>query len=73
MVLANVDLGFEAYIPKNYIPINRHRMDAYRKIAVARTDEDLEQIRGELADVYGPLHDEVGLLLVGAVESVHAA
>jgi len=60
---AVVDLGFATYIPKNYIPINRHRMDVYRKIAVARTDEDLEQIKGELADVYGSLPEEVGLLL----------
>jgi len=60
---AVVDLGFATYIPKNYIPINRHRMDAYRKIAVARGDEDLEQIRGELTDVYGPMPDEINLLL----------
>ena len=60
---AVVDLGFATYIPKNYIPINRHRMDVYRKIAIARTDEDLGQIRSELADVYGSLPDEVGLLL----------
>jgi transcription-repair coupling factor (superfamily II helicase) len=60
---AVVDLGFATYIPKNYIPINRHRMDVYRKIAVARTDEDLEQIKGELADVYGTVPDEVELLL----------
>ena len=60
---AVVDLGFATYIPKNYIPVNRHRMDVYRKIAVARADSDLEQIQGELADVYGPAPDEVGLLL----------
>jgi len=60
---AVVDLGFATYIPKNYVPINRHRMDVYRKIAVARTDEDLEQIKGELTDVYGSVPDEVGLLL----------
>ncbi len=60
---AVVDLGFATFIPKNYIPINRHRMDAYRKIAVARGDDDLEQIRGELTDVYGPMPDEVNLLL----------
>ncbi len=60
---AIVDLGFATFIPKNYIPINRHRMDAYRKIAVARNDEDLKQIKGELADVYGPVPDEVKLLL----------
>ncbi len=60
---AAVDLGFAAYIPKNYIPISRHRMDVYRKIAVARSDEDLEQIRGELTDVYGTAPEEVGMLL----------
>jgi len=38
-------------------------MDVYRKIAVARTGEDLKQIEGELADVYGPVPDEVKLLL----------
>jgi transcription-repair coupling factor (superfamily II helicase) len=60
---AVIDLGFATYIPKNYIPVNRHRMDAYRKIAVAKGDEDLEQIKGELTDVYGPMPDEVKLLL----------
>ncbi|MHC4331646.1 MAG: transcription-repair coupling factor, partial [Planctomycetota bacterium] len=33
---AVVDLGFATYIPKNYVPIDRHRMDVYRKIAVAK-------------------------------------
>jgi len=60
---AVIDLGFATYIPKNYIPINRHRMDVYRKIAVAKVDEELEQTRGELADVYGPVPEEVELLL----------
>ncbi len=60
---AVLDLGFATYIPKNYVPIDRHRMDVYRKIAVARGDEDLEQIKSELADVYGPVPDEVELLL----------
>ena len=60
---AVVDLGFAAYIPKNYIPIDRCRMDVYRKIAVARCDEDLKQMEGELSDVYGPVPEEVKLLL----------
>jgi transcription-repair coupling factor (superfamily II helicase) len=58
-----IDLGFATYIPKNYIPIDRHRMDTYRKIAVSRTPADLQQIESELTDVYGPLPDEVRLLL----------
>ncbi len=60
---AVVDLGFAAYIPKNYIPIDRLRMDAYRKIAVARTGEDLKQLESELADVYGPVPEEAELLV----------
>jgi len=38
-------------------------MDIYRKIAVTKTTEDLKQIESELADVYGPVPDEVELLL----------
>jgi transcription-repair coupling factor (superfamily II helicase) len=60
---AVVDLGFATYIPKNYIPADRQRMDIYRKIAVARCDEDLRQLESELADVYGPVPEEVKLLL----------
>jgi transcription-repair coupling factor (superfamily II helicase) len=60
---AVLDLGFTTYIPKNYIPLDRHRMDAYRKIAVARTADELIQVENELADIYGPLPDEVKLLL----------
>jgi len=60
---AVLDLGFTAYIPKNYIPLERYRMDAYRKIAVARTADELKQAESELADIYGPVPDEVKLLL----------
>jgi transcription-repair coupling factor (superfamily II helicase) len=38
-------------------------MDTYRKIAVTKTTEDLKQIEGELADVYGPLPDDAKLLM----------
>jgi transcription-repair coupling factor (superfamily II helicase) len=60
---AVIDLGFAAYIPKNYIPSDRYRMNIYRKIAITKTTEDLKQIESELADVYGPLPDDVELLL----------
>jgi transcription-repair coupling factor (superfamily II helicase) len=60
---AAIDLGFATYIPKNYIPIDRQRMDAYRRIAVTRNIDDLRQIRDEFMDVYGPIPDEVNMLL----------
>ena len=60
---ANIDLGFVAYIPKNYIPADRHRMEVYRKIAVARNEDDVRQIKDELADVYGPIPQEAEMVL----------
>jgi len=59
----NIDLDLAGYIPKSYIPAERYRMDAYRKIAVARTPDDLAQIKTELADVYGPIPEQVQSLL----------
>ncbi len=58
-----LDLGFVAYIPKNYIPSDRHRLEVYRKIAVARIADDLKQIAAELADVYGQVPAEIETLL----------
>ena len=58
-----IDLGFTTYIPKNYVPLDRQRMDIYRRIAVAKSADDLKQIESELDDIYGPHPDEVGLLL----------
>jgi transcription-repair coupling factor (superfamily II helicase) len=60
---AIIDLGFATYIPKSYIPSDRYRMDIYRKLAVTKTAEDLKRIASELADVYGPVPDDVELLL----------
>jgi transcription-repair coupling factor (superfamily II helicase) len=73
LATTTIDLGFPAYIPKNYIPIERHRMDAYRKIAVARTPADLEQIQAGLADVYGPVPDEAKVLIELAELRIAAA
>jgi len=60
---ATIEIGFDTFIPRNYIPIDRHRMDIYRKLAVARTAADLEQLRNELSDVYGPLPQQMQSLL----------
>ena len=59
----NIDLGFAAYIPKNYIPADRIRLDVYRRIAVAKQAEELSHLETELADVYGPPAEETKSLL----------
>ncbi len=58
-----MDLGFSTYIPKSYIPSDRQRMDVYRRIAVAGNERDLGRLGEELADLFGPVPDEVRMLL----------
>ncbi|MBN2133240.1 MAG: hypothetical protein JW741_27320, partial [Sedimentisphaerales bacterium] len=73
MPTTTIDLGFAVSIPKNYIALDRQRMDVYRKIAVARTVADVRQIEAELSDVYGPLPDDVTRLLEIAELRIAAA
>jgi transcription-repair coupling factor (superfamily II helicase) len=68
-----IDLGLPAYIPKDYIPSDRNRMEAYRKIAAAKIPDDIKQIESELADVYGPIPDDVKTLLQIAEIKILAA
>ncbi len=60
---ANIDLKTNAFIPKNYIPSDRQRMDVYRKIAVAKNDSDVEQLTKELNDIYGRMPEQLEVLL----------
>ena len=52
-VSVTIDLPVEASIPVEYIDSDKLRLEAYRKLAEARTDEDLEELREELTDRYG--------------------
>jgi len=48
-----IDLPLDAYIPKAYIADENLRLEAYRRVAGARTQEDLDEVRSELVDRYG--------------------
>lgn len=58
-----VDLGFSTYIPKSYIPSDRQRMDVYRRIALAADLPDVDRLKDELADLFGPVPRQVDHLL----------
>jgi transcription-repair coupling factor (superfamily II helicase) len=49
-------------IPDDYIADTGQRLRTYKRIASARSDEELARIRDELADRYGRLPDAVGNL-----------
>jgi transcription-repair coupling factor (superfamily II helicase) len=49
----HVELGLEAYIPRSYIESSRQRMEAYRRLALCGSIEELDQFEHDLADAYG--------------------
>src|SRR6476660_6758467 len=61
-----VELPVDANILHEYIPAERLRLDAYRRIAGALSSADVEAVRDELVDRYGPPGDQVENLLAVA-------
>ncbi|ROP43016.1 transcription-repair coupling factor [Pseudokineococcus lusitanus] len=48
-----VELPVDAHLPHEYVPHERLRLEAYRKLAVAETLEAVQEVRDELVDRYG--------------------
>ncbi len=59
-------------IPEEYIPNSIERMRIYRRIAVAKTPEEVEDIKVEVRDRYGKLPNEVEKLFKYAIIRVKA-
>ncbi|MFF9559444.1 transcription-repair coupling factor [Streptomyces albus] len=61
-----IELPVDAHVPHDYAPGERLRLQAYRSIAAAATEEDIASVREELTDRYGPLPEPVENLLLVA-------
>ncbi|MET7640334.1 transcription-repair coupling factor [Streptomyces sp. NPDC005438] len=61
-----IELPVDAHVPHDYAPGERLRLQAYRAIASANSEEDIKAVREELADRYGPLPEPVENLLLVA-------
>jgi transcription-repair coupling factor (superfamily II helicase) len=61
-----IELPVDAHLPHDYIPGERLRLEAYKRLASAQTDADVESVRAELRDRYGELPTEVENLLAVA-------
>ncbi len=62
--IARLDADVDAYIPGEYVPPEAARIDLHRRIAAARSAEELERLRAELADRFGPPPQVVENLLL---------
>jgi transcription-repair coupling factor (superfamily II helicase) len=58
-----VEIPISAHLSADYVPADRLRLDLYRRLADSRTSADVEQIREELEDRFGPLPKEALELL----------
>ncbi|MCL2780686.1 MAG: transcription-repair coupling factor, partial [Actinomycetia bacterium] len=61
-----VDLPVDANLPHDYLPGERLRLEAYRSLAAAATDEAVDAVRAELIDRFGPIPPPVENLLAVA-------
>jgi transcription-repair coupling factor (superfamily II helicase) len=59
----DIDLPVEAYLDPEYVPDLRHKIDLYRRIAKIDSGQEIEAIREELLDRFGPLPDPAERML----------
>ncbi|MCX3063881.1 transcription-repair coupling factor [Streptomyces beihaiensis] len=69
-----IELPVDAHVPHDYAPGERLRLQAYRAIASANTEDDIAHVREELTDRYGKLPEPVeNLLLVAGLRMLARA
>jgi transcription-repair coupling factor (superfamily II helicase) len=61
--LPEIQLGVSALIPEEYVQDVHQRLVLYKRISLAANTEDIDQIRQEIKDCYGPLPLNVKNLL----------
>ena len=67
-----VELPIDAYLPHDFIPHERLRLEAYKRLADAATNEAVDEVAAELTDRYGTLPAPVEALLAVARFRVRA-
>ena len=67
-----IELPITAHLPEDYVESERLRLEMYKRLAEVRAEGDLEAVREELADRYGPLPTAVETLLEVARFRLHA-
>ncbi|MCC2593591.1 transcription-repair coupling factor [Tessaracoccus sp. OS52] len=66
-----IELPVAAHIPEDYIASERLRLEMYKQIAEIRSSPDIDAVRAELTDRYGPPPESVeGLLAVSRLRNL---
>lgn len=59
----DIDLPVEAYLPEDYVPDLRHKIDLYRRIAKIENASQIKEVRTELRDRFGVLPEPAKRML----------
>ncbi len=58
-----LELPVNAYLPHDYVPAERLRLEMYKRIAACQTEVDIAEVEAELVDRYGPPPEPVQTLI----------
>ena len=58
-----LDLHWRAYLPRDYVPGQKPRIEVYRRLARIRNLKKLEDFRQELRDRFGPIPEQAEWML----------
>ncbi|MGA9874223.1 MAG: transcription-repair coupling factor [Solirubrobacteraceae bacterium] len=58
-----LDVNVNAYIPADYVPYEQAKIDVHRRVASAVEVAEVERLREELEDRFGPIPEPLGNLL----------
>jgi transcription-repair coupling factor (superfamily II helicase) len=67
-----IELPVDAHLPHEYVPSERLRLEMYKRLAEVRDTAQIDEVRAELTDRYGPVPEPVDNLLAVAALRVHA-
>ena len=62
-IQTRLDLKVSVKIPPDYIPEENQRLSVYKRVSSLKLDSEMDALRDELEDRYGPLPEEVERLL----------
>jgi transcription-repair coupling factor (superfamily II helicase) len=58
-----LDVNVDAYVPADYVPYEQAKIEVHRRVAGALEVADVEKLREELEDRFGPVPEPLGNLL----------
>ena len=67
-----VEIPVDAHVPHDYVQEERLRLEAYKRLAAATTDAEVDAVAEELTDRYGQFPEPVANLLAVARFRIHA-